>query len=54
MSAVVVEGKAGRGRGRKTWIECVRRDVKDLGLMTKTQRLEKIKFWSKRLSRATM
>ena len=27
-----VDGKAGRGRSRKTWLECVRGDLKDFGL----------------------
>jgi len=26
-----VEGKSGRERGRKTWLECVRMDKKELG-----------------------
>jgi len=31
---LLVEGKAGRERerGKKTWLECVRRDVKEQGL----------------------
>jgi len=29
---LVVEGKAGRGRGRNAWLECVRRDMRELGL----------------------
>jgi len=29
---LVVEGKTGRGRGRRTWIECVSRVMKELGL----------------------
>ena len=29
---IEVAGKVGRGRSRKTWIECVRGDMKDLGL----------------------
>ena len=27
-----VEGNVGRDRGRKTWIECIRDDMKDLNL----------------------
>jgi len=27
---LVIEGKAGRGRGRKTWLKCVRGDMKEL------------------------
>ena len=27
-----IEGRVGRGRGRKTWIECIRGDMKDLNL----------------------
>ena len=27
-----VVGKVGRGRGRKTWLQCVNSDMKDLGL----------------------
>ena len=30
--SVQVEGKVGRGRGRKTWIECIRGDMKNLNL----------------------
>src|SRR6187401_638600 len=29
---VEVVGKVGRGRGRKTWLQCVNSDMKDLGL----------------------
>ena len=29
---VEVDGKVGRGRGRKTWLQCVTSDMKDLGL----------------------
>jgi len=29
---LVVESKACRGRGKKTWLGCVRRDMKELGL----------------------
>ena len=31
-SKVEVVGKVGRGRGRKTWLQCVNSDMKDLGL----------------------
>ena len=27
--SVEIEGKVGRGRGRKIWIECIRGDMKD-------------------------
>ena len=27
-----VVGKEGKGRGRKTWLQCVNRDMKGLGL----------------------
>jgi len=27
-----IAGKAGRGRCRKTWLECVKGDMKDLGV----------------------
>ena len=30
--SVEIEGKVGRGRGRKTWMECIRGDMKDLNL----------------------
>jgi hypothetical protein len=30
--SVEIEGKVARGRGRKTWMECVRGDMKDLNL----------------------
>jgi uncharacterized protein YnzC (UPF0291/DUF896 family) len=30
--SVEVEDKVSRGRGRKTWIECIRGDMKDLNL----------------------
>src|ERR687898_1216539 len=30
--SVEIEGKVGRGRGRKTWIECIRGGMKDLKL----------------------
>ena len=33
-----VAGKAGRGRGRKTWLECVKHDMKDLGLCVEDAR----------------
>jgi len=36
---LLVEGKAGRERGRKTWLECVRKDVKELGLKVDAARL---------------
>jgi len=36
---LLVEGKAGRERGRKTWLECVRKDVKELGLKVGAARL---------------
>jgi len=29
---LMVDGKAGRGRGGKTWLECGRRYIKELGL----------------------
>ena len=29
---VEVFGKVGKGRGRKTWLQCVNSDMKDLGL----------------------
>jgi len=29
---LVVEGKAGRGRGRKTWLEGIRGDMRELRL----------------------
>ena len=29
---VEVVGKVGRGRGRKTWLQCVNSGMKDLGL----------------------
>ena len=29
---VKVVGKVGRGRGKKTWLQCVNSDMKDLGL----------------------
>jgi len=29
---LMVEGKAGRARSRKAWLECVRRDMKELRL----------------------
>ena len=29
---VEVDGNVGRGRGRKTWLQCVNRDMKGLGL----------------------
>ena len=32
MHKVKVVGKVCRGRGRKTWLQCVNSDMKDLGL----------------------
>jgi len=29
---LMIEGRAGRGRGRMTWLECVRWDVEELEL----------------------
>jgi len=55
---LVIEGKAGRGRGRKMWLECVRRDMTELGLRlddTEVIPIGKILVlqpaWWKRLSR---
>jgi len=33
VSAIVAESKAGSGRGKKTRLECVRRDMKELRLL---------------------
>jgi len=54
---VEMEGKVGRSRDRKTWSECVRGDMKDMGLkakMSKTDRCEERNFLIKHLSRASM
>ena len=32
---MVVDGTRGKGRGRKTWMECVNDDMKKLGLKKK-------------------
>jgi len=32
LSKADVDGKAGKGRSRKTWLECVKEDMKDFGL----------------------
>ena len=29
---LVIDGTKGKGRGRKTWVECVKDDLKELGL----------------------
>ena len=54
---VVVEGNKPRGRGRKTWKECVRKDMRDLGLH-KDDAQNKLKWrngiWGKRPTRASM
>jgi hypothetical protein len=54
---VSVEGSKGKGRGRKTWNECVTKDMKDLGLCQgDAQDREKwVKgIWGKRPTRASM
>ena len=33
-----VVGKVGRGRGMKTWLQCVNSDMKDLGLRVEEAR----------------
>jgi len=45
---LVVEGKASRRRGRKTWLECVRRDMKELGLKVDNARDREI--WKDKIS----
>ena len=37
---VEVVGKVGRGRGRKTWLQCVNSDMKDLGLRVGRPRID--------------
>ena len=52
-----VDGKVGRGRSRKTWSECVKRDMKILGLKvedTKDRLSWRRKIFGTRLSRASM
>ena len=54
---VEVVGKVGRGRGRKTWLQCVNSDMKDLGLRVgepRTGSCGEGRFLVKRLSRACM
>ena len=54
---VVVEGDKGKGRGRKTWKECVVKDMKDLGLRREDAQ-DRVKWrngiWGKRPTRASM
>ena len=54
---VVVEGNKPRGRGRKTWRECVRKDMRDLGLH-KEDAQNRVRWrngiWGKRPTRASM
>jgi len=54
---LIVDGKAGTGRGRKTWIDCVRRDMNELELRaddTKDREVWKRKILVKRPRRASM
>jgi len=54
---LLVEGKAGRGRGRKTWLHCIRRDMKELELKVddfRDRQIWKGKISLKRMSRASM
>jgi len=47
VSAIGGRRKAGRGRGRKTWLECVRRDIKEMGLWihdSRDRQIGKVKF----------
>jgi len=52
-----VEDKAGRGRDRKMWLDCVRRDMKELELTvddTRDKEAWRGKISVKRLSLASM
>ena len=52
-----VVGKAGRGRGRKTWLKCVKHDMKDVGCVWRMREIVgcgKVNFLVKRLSRASV
>ena len=44
---VEVVGKVGRGRGRKTWLQCVNSDMKDLGL--KVGEAQDRQLWRKKI-----
>jgi len=53
----VVEGKASRERGRNTWLECVRRDVMELGMRvydTEDSEIWRGNILVKHLSRTSM
>jgi hypothetical protein len=54
---VLVEGDKGKGRGRKTWKECVVKDMKDLGLRREDAQ-DRVKWrngiWGKRPTHASM
>ena len=52
-----VEGKRGRGRARKTWMECVEDDMKVLGLkkeVAQDRSKWRKEIWGDRLTRASM
>ena len=54
---VEVFGKVGRDKGRKTWLQCMNKDMKDLGLRwmrPMTGSCGEGRFLVKRLSRACM
>jgi len=53
---LLVEGKAGRERGRKTWLECVRKDegAGTQGRCCQTHRFGKLEIFVKSLNRASM
>ena len=55
---VEVVGKVGRGRGRKTWLQCVNSDMKDVGLRVEEAQDRQLwrtrRFLVKRLCRACM
>jgi hypothetical protein len=52
-----VNGRGGRGRGRKTWRECVEEDMKALGLRAEDAQ-ERLRWrkaiWGDHLTRASM
>lgn len=54
---LVIDGTKGKGRGRKTWVECVKDDLKELGLKkeyTMDRELWKNLTSGKRLTRTSM
>ena len=53
---LVIDGTKGKGRGRKTWVECVKDDLKELGLKkeyTMDRELWKNMTSGKRLTRTS-